>query len=171
MCADKNFRRFRISQGCVGPKWRCSKGNQYAYVGGNPVRFIDPLGLTQADIDCLYGLAKEKESDLEFPDGDPIVKDLGVNELGQEIVGEYRFGPRFIPTLGRLYVDDQYLAQLNPQELVSLYNTIVHEVMHKDLGPASGTDPLHHAVRLGASERALIQSALIQSRGACGCKK
>jgi len=36
--------------------------NTYAYVGNNPVAFIDPSGLTQEDINCLFDLAKTLET-------------------------------------------------------------------------------------------------------------
>ncbi len=39
----------------------------YSHVSENPMRYVDPLGLSQADIDCLYALAKKNEVDLMFP--------------------------------------------------------------------------------------------------------
>ncbi len=52
--------------------------NTYSYVGGNPVNFIDPLGLTQRDIDVARLLAKQTQPDLEFPNT------YGSLDLGKE---------------------------------------------------------------------------------------
>jgi hypothetical protein len=41
--------------------------NTYSHLSGNPMRYVEPHGLTQADIDCLYALAKKNEVDLMFP--------------------------------------------------------------------------------------------------------
>jgi uncharacterized protein RhaS with RHS repeats len=46
----------------------------YAYVGGNPVSYIDPLGLTQCDIDTAKALAMAAQlqtnsgETLQYPD-------------------------------------------------------------------------------------------------------
>jgi RHS repeat-associated protein len=96
--------------------------NTYAYVGGNPVSFVDPLGLTQEDIDCLFALAKEREMDLKFPN------ELQVKDLGGGTVGYTNYFTRTIT------VDDRYLEVLSPAQRVDLYDTIVHEGLHLTRG-------------------------------------
>jgi RHS repeat-associated protein len=41
--------------------------NTYGYVNGNPINWVDILGLTQCDIDAAFKFAKNKNSDLIFP--------------------------------------------------------------------------------------------------------
>lgn len=101
--------------------------NTYAYVGGNPVSRIDPLGLTQEDIDCLSATAKEREPDLDFPDK-VGVGDLNAGPMNDGVAGIT------IPFAGAIYVDDRYLQPLSAAGLDSLYNTIVHEAGHRTLG-------------------------------------
>ncbi|MFE0501244.1 RHS repeat domain-containing protein [Lysobacter soli] len=132
--------------------------NLYGYAGSNPVAKVDPFGLTQADIDCLWEMAKKVEKDLEFPSGQPIVEDLG-----PKVAGEYNHFSR------NLYIDDDYLAELAPWQLVSLYDTIVHEVLHRDRGYFSGFGQGHKDVYAEANKRSAAQKSNIESGGACDC--
>lgn len=101
--------------------------NTYSYVSSNPVSYIDPLGLTQADIDCLYARAKSVERDLKF-----LKSDLTVKDLGGDVAWVYNHLAR------RLTLDDRYLKVLTPVDMLDLYDTIVHELGHKTVGIKSG---------------------------------
>jgi hypothetical protein len=52
----------------------------YAYVGGNPIRYIDPLGLGKWD--NFYGLPKDFWRWLHREDGGKLIKELK-DETGQ----------------------------------------------------------------------------------------
>jgi adenylosuccinate synthase len=97
----------------------------YAYVGGNPVNYIDPLGLTQRDIDVGRVIAMQSQGDLVFPDHYKVM-DLGKTDDGGEIVGNT------LPGIGT-QLDDQYLKNLKDSEAAELLNTIIHEAVHYKL--------------------------------------
>ncbi|MGY1408151.1 MULTISPECIES: RHS repeat-associated core domain-containing protein [unclassified Luteimonas] len=136
--------------------------NTYAYVGGNPISRIDPFGLTQQDIDCLYSHAKATETDLKFPNRDPVVKDLGGAS------GMYNAFTR------TLYLDSQYLEPLTHAQRVDLYDTIVHEVLHRTWGVTSGRGDRHsgrHSEVWKEAERRTSNQASSIKDGPCGCNK
>jgi uncharacterized protein RhaS with RHS repeats len=98
--------------------------NLYAYVGGNPLRFVDPLGLTEQDITLMRQLADVTQLDLNV--GDKIfTKDLGHDIYGGEVLGYTD------PLSKNIWVDDKYLGCLTCQELEELYETITHEAIHR----------------------------------------
>ena len=99
--------------------------NTYGYAGDNPLRYIDPLGLTQYDINVARELAIETQADLSFPDGYKIM-DLGKTEDGGEIHGNT------IPGVGT-QLDDRYLKPLTDSEAAELLDTVVHEAVHFSL--------------------------------------
>jgi hypothetical protein len=41
--------------------------NTYAYVAGNPLRHIDPFGLTQEQINDMLELARDTQAEFLFP--------------------------------------------------------------------------------------------------------
>ncbi|WP_230874700.1 RHS repeat-associated core domain-containing protein [Methylomonas sp. LL1] len=102
--------------------------NTYTYVRNNPLRYIDPLGLTLEDIYVARQLAVETQPDLKFPDYYPI-KDLESIYHDPTIVAA--------TTRGALdtWLDDRYLADLNDVEAGKLLDTIIHEAIHSKLDP------------------------------------
>jgi RHS repeat-associated protein len=144
--------------------------NTYTYVRGNPISLYDTWGLTQADIDCMLALAKKAETDLKFPKTDPVVRDMATHEDssgGQTIdVGEYN------AFNGKMYLSSVYLQQPSGDQLVDLYDTIVHEALHKTRGPFSGLGAAHRAVYKEANRRSSVQASNIKSGAAnCDCGK
>lgn len=131
--------------------------NTYAYVGGNPVMYVDPLGLTQEDIDCLFALAKERETDVKFP------SELQVKDLGGGTVGYTNYFARTIT------VDDRYLKVLSPAQRTDLYDTIVHEGLHFTRGMIYSA--LNHPkIYDEAAKRTEAAKGSAGGKG-CGCSK
>ena len=95
--------------------------NLFIYAGNNSINFIDPWGLTQQDIDIMLKLAKETQPDLKVPDK-VKVKDLGGNNIG--------FTNPFTFSRG-ITLDDRYLEKLSCDQLIGLYEVIVHESIHR----------------------------------------
>lgn len=130
--------------------------NPYSYVGGDPVNHMDPTGLEQKDIDCLFLLAQQLESDLKFP------ANLQVRDLGGDVAGRTNYMKRTIT------LDDRYLAVLTPHLINELYDTIVHEALHLNRG-ARYSAFNHKAIYAEANAR--TNAAKITAGGqACGCQ-
>jgi len=96
--------------------------NPYAYVGGNPVSFVDPFGLTQQDIDNMVNFARQTQPDLIIPT--PSVDDLP-SPPGYSVKGQTDRWP-----WSGVVIDSQYLQKLTPEQVFDLYDTIVHESLH-----------------------------------------
>ncbi len=95
--------------------------NTYSYVGGNPVNFIDPLGLTQRDIDVARLLAKQTQPDLEFPNT------YGSLDLGKEAARtSYGLGTA---------LNSAYQKELSDDQAKDLLDTIIHEGIHLKYPP------------------------------------
>jgi hypothetical protein len=124
--------------------------NTYSYVENNPITSIDPSGLTKQDIDCALAKAARLNPDLKAPKKYTI-KDLSkLNLLGRWV---HFLGGIF--KLGNMQIDKSYLADnLTPEIKRELYDTIIHETLHRELGPSSGIDgPTHDAVWKEAGQR------------------
>lgn len=136
--------------------------NTYAYVGGNPISFIDPLGLTQEDIDCMWALAKELEQDLKFPRKAPVTRDFGPPDSdGRETMGMWN------PITRQISISDQYLQPLSRIQLEGLYDTLVHEVLHPNWGLRGSFGAGHDAL----AEEADRRTKLANPAERCGCGK
>jgi hypothetical protein len=59
----------------------------YSYTNGNPVNFIDPLGLTQREIDIACDLEKETQKDMKLSDQFDC-RDLGYYKPNTERRGQ-----------------------------------------------------------------------------------
>lgn len=94
----------------------------YAYVSGNPVNFIDPLGLTQRDIDVARLLAIQSQPDLAFPDTYGSSDRIGAN------------GARTIYGLGTV-LNPAYMKDLRDDQALDLLDTIIHEGIHLKYPP------------------------------------
>lgn len=86
-------------------------------MGGNPLAFIDPFGLTQADIDNAYSAAIAMMPNSKIPSG--------VRTLSQKgKAGKTSFFSKSIA------VDSKYLECLDDSEVTELLVTILHEMAH-----------------------------------------
>jgi len=86
-------------------------------VGGNPISFVDPLGLTRQDIDAATAAAKMMQPNWNFPSE--------VKTWGQDgKAGKHNFWDNHI------YVDSKYLRCLDDGEAAALLDTVVHELAH-----------------------------------------
>ena len=94
--------------------------NFFRYVKNNPHSFVDPLGLTQEDINLAFKYVLKK-----YPDARNLrVRVATVEELGSGYVG------RFNPSGNEVLLHPDYLKKLSSKEALILLDTIFHEVGH-----------------------------------------
>jgi hypothetical protein len=96
----------------------------YLYVRANPLRFIDPLGLTEQDISNMVDLVNVTQGDLNVP------KVVYPMDLGQDIYGN-PIGGITNPFTLQISINDRYLQKLSCKELEGLFETITHESIHR----------------------------------------
>lgn len=97
--------------------------NTYAYVGGNPLSYADPLGLTRAQVDCMLGVARANNPDLKVPD----TIDISSHFEGMDTAVTS-------PITLNVTLSNFYNGDLDRDGMYSLYKTIVHESIHRTKG-------------------------------------
>jgi len=95
--------------------------NLYGYVVGNPLNLLDPVGLTQQDIEVLLERARANNPDLAVPDS------VKVRDLPGRTTG---FTNPFTPSRG-ITLDSQFLEPLDDKGRRDLYEVIIHESIHR----------------------------------------
>ena len=116
--------------------------NTYGYVGGNPVSFIDPTGLTQADIDNAVRTARAMTPTWKQPSA---VKTWSQKDKG----GKFSYRDKFIT------IDSKYLGCLDDGEAGSLLITVLHETAHMNQSwPRFQIDKLREFATRGESSNA-----------------
>src|SRR5580704_12916760 len=101
------------------------------YVGGNPLSYTDPSGLTQHDIDVAYNLARSTYPDLIFGPGEPIA-DLAINS-GYAGLSYLKNQGELTNIPGRddsIHINKSYLDNLDDTQATDLLDTIIHEALH-----------------------------------------
>ena len=95
----------------------------YGYVGGKPISRIDPLGLTQCDIDAAFAVAKKDNPDMKFGADSPKVD-------REDVHGADLCWADITNRKGYIHFNKKYLDTLSDEQLLDLYDTIIHEGLH-----------------------------------------
>jgi RHS repeat-associated protein len=146
----------------------------YAYVSGNPLNRIDPLGLTECDINAAVSFAKalverEKLDGIRVPDTVSVGE---LHGLGSNVNGVTELGYIFRPVT----LDNRYMAELTDAGAVMLLGTVLHEGMHRSwnwpwaIGEV--TDAEHNSIHQRTSElKRKFGDAFLKERAKkCDCK-
>ena len=134
---------------------------------------IDPLGLTQCDIDtaraiaAAAGLQTNSGTPLKFPDS------YGSQDLGYTSPGHRKVVGLTMPGVGTI-LSDYYQQTLTDQQAADLLNTIIHEAVHYSLPIDDPRQDDNAAVGYPYSEaKRLTTKSLIRQfnkqRKDCGC--
>ena len=92
--------------------------NVYGYVQGDPINYVDPTGLTRADINNLTELARRTQPDLQIPDR---VHTMPMFPGGLGVT---------VPYLDTIFVNNKYLDKLDHAGRKELLELIIHESIH-----------------------------------------
>lgn len=149
--------------------------NPVVYVSSDPLRLIDPHGLTQTDIDNALAMTRAMLPNVKYPS---VVRTWSQpGKAGSSSL------------LGHdIFVDSKYLECLNDGEASALLMTVLHEVQHfNQRWYEFGMDNVRERVTGGRSSRAqdaaeeaaFGNSALVtqylksrhQGKDACQCRK
>lgn len=94
--------------------------NYYVYAKNNPLRYFDPLGLTQEDIDIAFMFAHFK-----YPEATNVSVRVALEgEMADSRSGEYN------PFTNEIVVNRKYLNKLCAKKAAELLDTAFHEVYH-----------------------------------------
>ena len=96
--------------------------NTYGYVGGNPLRFVDPLGLSQQDVDQAWSWLKTNYPELTD----------GVT-FGPSKLLDYSSGAgAYVPGSDKFYIRESFYTKecRSTDEQWELKNVLIHESLH-----------------------------------------
>ncbi|WP_304622746.1 RHS repeat-associated core domain-containing protein [Roseateles caseinilyticus] len=136
--------------------------NTYAYVGGNPISRIDPMGLTQCDIDAAVATVRSQLPNLRFPSNGPV-PDLPRDGL---VAGTYTGG-----SVDRMRLNERFLDQLSDFRAKMLLDTVIHETLHGNPGPGDPAQDRHDWINPEAARLADQLNGAFQGARKCGCGK
>ena len=105
--------------------------NTYAYVDADPLSYLDPLGLTQQDINVAVSVTKSHYPDLNMGTGPPI-PDLPANggEAAHSNLINQGNQTNIPGRDGRIHLNENYLKCLSDADALDLLDTIIHESEH-----------------------------------------
>ena len=94
--------------------------NTFGYSSNNPIDFLDINGLTESQIQCVCDLARNENKDLPIP-----FEKYNIRDLGDDVLGNYD------SETDEINISNRYKEILNLNQLIDLFNTWVHEGIHR----------------------------------------
>ncbi|HEV7814629.1 MAG TPA: RHS repeat-associated core domain-containing protein [Janthinobacterium sp.] len=135
--------------------------NTYAYVRGNPISYIDPMGLTREQVDAMLEKVRCNSPDLNVPDHVYISSTFGGEDTAVTN-----------PMTLNVTLSSYYNGDLDADGLNSLYKTITHESIHRTKGRMDMIRwPFNHPDIYEEAAKRARDYAKTGGKGDCSCKK
>lgn len=145
--------------------------NRFGYVGADPLRFVDPWGLTRQDVVNAMDLMRKAFPDLKVPSDVDFDKLIRIPVIAPNPRAHTSKFTR------KITMDDQFLKCLSPGDAQGMLLTLLHEILHYNQSTADIwiTGPDHSRFDDEALSRLMNQPTILKEfekrREECMCRR